>query len=89
MILNAILVLLQKLLDLLLSPIHIPSDIEWVGFNSVLDGFLGFFKDGWAIFCNWTYANIVLTGLRIIIICDIAYHAYLVVMWILRKFGVS
>lgn len=83
MIIEALLGLIQDLLELLLSPINIPDLPQNVS-TAISTGF-GYILDGLGIFAAFTHYQYLCTLLGIVIVIEVAMLVYKFVMWLLKK----
>lgn len=83
MIITALLNLIQKLLDFLLSPIEIPQLPE--GVEAVFSKALSYLADGLGIFAAFTHFDYIMTLFVTVIVIDSAMLVYKFVRWVLQK----
>lgn len=83
MILEGLLSVIQKLLEALLSPIHIPDLSSSV--QNVITQAMTYLLDGLGIFAAFTHYNFLMSLLAIVIIIEAAMLVYKFVLWILKK----
>lgn len=83
MIIEALLTLIKKLLELLLSPIQIPDLPDSV--QSVITQAMAYLLDGLGIFAAFTHYQFLMALLALVIIIEVAMLVYKFVLWILKK----
>lgn len=88
MIIYGILTLLQKIVGLLLTPINLPDSFP-AGLDYILAAFFKILQQGVSVLYAWTWGSIVVNMLKIIIAIEAAWLIYCLVMWVIRKFGMS
>lgn len=83
MILEGLLSVIQKLLETLLQPIHIPDLPDSV--STVIQKAMNYLLDGLGIFAAFTHYQFIMALLGIVIVIEAAFLLYKFVMWILKK----
>ena len=83
MIVEALLSIIQNLLELLLSPIEIPDLPESV--DTILNTAIDYMLDGLGIFAAFTHYQYIMALLAIVITIQAALLIYKFVLWILKK----
>lgn len=87
MIVETLLNLVKWLLNLLLTPIHIPSLPD--GVSSVLASGTEYMLDGLAIFAAFTHYRFIMTLFSGVLVIQAAMLLYKFIRWILQKLPVS
>ena len=83
MILEGLLTVIQKLLEVLLAPIQIPDLPPSV--QDIITQAMTYLLDGLGIFAAFTHYQFLMALLAIVIIIEAAMLIYKFVLWILKK----
>lgn len=83
MIIEALLTLIKRLLELLLAPIQIPDLPDSV--QSVISQAMTYLLDGLGIFAAFTHYQFLMALLALVIVIEAAMLVYKFVLWVLKK----
>lgn len=83
MIIEALLTLIHWLLDLLMTPIDIPSLPE--GAQTALSRMYAYLADGLGIFAAFTHYQFIMALFAIVIVIDAALLVWKFIRWVIQK----